>query len=518
MTKLTRREFLKLSASLSAGAFLARLVDSASLPIVGMPAKANVIILLFDTMSAPHMSVYGYPRQTTPNLARFAKASTVYHRHYSGGKYTSPGTASLLTGTYPWKHRALTPGALVSRDLANTNLFHLMGDDYYRLAFSQNLYADIFIGQFIRGVDERISPVAFSMPGSTLLLDRLENDRDLSWYVFENHVNALSPYLPASLVLGYAKTIHSLRPTNYYQNGVPGHPYGIPRSENYNIGFVNEDVFAGVSQKIEQLHREQCERPFLAYFHFYAPHEPYKPRAAYNKLFQDGFQPASKPLHPLADTLDEENLLSKRTRYDRYLANVDAEFGKLLDSLQASGVYDNSYIIITSDHGQLFERGDHGHQSPLMYDGVLHIPLIIHAPGQAQQNDIFTPTSNVDVLPTLLSIAGRQIPDGLDGAILPGFGGSLDADRMIFSVDGRQNSTFLPLTMGSVALRMGPHKLIQYLGYPGFDGTCELYNTDVDPDESIDLITVESAIAAEMKALLQGALNAANRELRSGKK
>ena len=104
-----RREFLKSVLALSVVSLVdskpCHCIDSGSL--TGMRAAPNVLILLFDALSAKHISTYGYPRETMPNLTRFAQQATVYHAHYSGGNFTTPGTASLLTGTYPWSHRAL---------------------------------------------------------------------------------------------------------------------------------------------------------------------------------------------------------------------------------------------------------------------------------------------------------------------------------------------------------------------------------------------------------------------------
>jgi len=108
MFRLSRRDFLKLSALLPASPGDPAL-DTKSDPN-GKPAQQgspqNIIILLFDAMSARDLSVYGYPRNTTPNLMRFANRANVYHSHYSAGNFTIPGTTSLLTGLYPWTHRA----------------------------------------------------------------------------------------------------------------------------------------------------------------------------------------------------------------------------------------------------------------------------------------------------------------------------------------------------------------------------------------------------------------------------
>ncbi|MBK9781637.1 MAG: sulfatase-like hydrolase/transferase [Anaerolineales bacterium] len=69
--------------------------------------KKNVLIIVFDAMSAYNLSLYGYDRETTPNLARLSKRATVFHNHFAGGNFTTPGTASILTGSLPWTHRAI---------------------------------------------------------------------------------------------------------------------------------------------------------------------------------------------------------------------------------------------------------------------------------------------------------------------------------------------------------------------------------------------------------------------------
>ena len=99
-------------------------------------------------MSARNLSVYGYPRPTTPNLERFAERATVYHSHIAGGNFTIPATASLLTGTYPWTHRAINHRGMVHQDTVDKNIFRAVGTDYQRLAFPQNVWADLIVSQF----------------------------------------------------------------------------------------------------------------------------------------------------------------------------------------------------------------------------------------------------------------------------------------------------------------------------------------------------------------------------------
>ena len=125
MSRISRRDFLKASAALAASATFAkaaRVLSSTHSQEVGKP---NILLLVFDAMSARHLSLYGYARETTPNLKKFADRASVYHQHYSAGNFTTPGTASMLTGMYPWTHRAFNYRGMIERSLANKNLFNL---------------------------------------------------------------------------------------------------------------------------------------------------------------------------------------------------------------------------------------------------------------------------------------------------------------------------------------------------------------------------------------------------------
>ena len=157
---ISRRDFLKLSA-LAAGSGLSGAARVLSANHLQDTAKPNILIFVFDAMSARHLSLYGYPRRTTPNLEKFAERASVYHTHYSAGNFTTSGTASMLTGLYPWTHRAINYRGMVDRSLADRNLFHLMGNEYTRFAFTQNLWADILLSQFETDLDYH-PPVSYT--------------------------------------------------------------------------------------------------------------------------------------------------------------------------------------------------------------------------------------------------------------------------------------------------------------------------------------------------------------------
>jgi arylsulfatase A-like enzyme len=502
MAKLSRRDFLKLAALYLPAATLSRPLRA----LTGMGAAdsslPNVIILVFDAMTARNLSVYGYPRKTSPNFERFAERSTFFHNYNSAGNYTVPGTSSLLTGMYPWTHRAINHSGLVRRDMLDRNIFALLGNEYTRMGFAQNGWASLIMTQFMKDIDIHLSQAEFSV------LSQIAGDYFSDTFAYR----ALDDFMfkmersPSSLVLG------SIARTILYEQAkkIPtkDYPRGIPKTGSYPVYFLLEDVFAGLVKTFNEY-----KTPNFSYVHLFPPHAPYSPlRQFYGMFWDDKYFPPSKPKHKLGDGYDERKVYIGRLSYDEYLATVDYEFGRFIDALDVAGVLDRSYLIITSDHGELLERGCKGHDTPLLYDPIIHSPLIISAPGQRTRTDIHAPVNSVDILPTILHLAGKPIPDWCEGEILPGFGGKENYERSTFSVEAKLNPAFAPLQTATIAMRKGPYKLIYFKGYFGFEDWFELYNHENDLEELNDLYTSEKAIAAQMKDEMLEALNAADRE------
>ncbi|MCE9647516.1 MAG: sulfatase-like hydrolase/transferase [Chloroflexi bacterium] len=500
MKKLSRRDFLKSAAMTSLAVMAPSYVKTLADGLAGKSALPNIIVLIFDAMSARNLSLYGYARRTSPNLERFAEHATVFHNHASGGNFTTPGTATILTGTYPWTHRAINQAGLILRRRAGRNLFSAIGDRYTKFAFTQNLWADYLLNQFEHQIDRHLLPTSFSVAdnswGSVFANDLNSSNRALDDFLFQSDAR------PASLVFGPLEKqlfLHQLA-----RLSVKGYSRGLPHDVTNPKYFHLEDVFNGVNSQLGTL-----PTPFFSYIHLYAPHEPYRPREEFENIFKDGMKQVEKPESPFADGSTVQALLNRRTNYDEYVANVDFEFGKLIDSLAQKGILDNSVVVVTSDHGQLFERGVHGHTTPLLFDPVIHVPLLVSLPGQTARRDVFTPTSNADLLPTLAKIAGNEIPDWTEGRVLPTLGGEEDLERPIFTVEAKSNQAFSPLTHATVAMRKGNNKLIYYSGYtkePWF----ELYDVGADPEELTDLIPSGPVFARVMKEELLTSLNDAN--------
>jgi arylsulfatase A-like enzyme len=493
MTKFSRRDFLKLMATLPLGYALSKSSPKSFLQRIGRARNdnPNVIILIFDAMSAYDLSLYGYHRKTTPNLERFAKRANVYHAHYSTANFTVPGTASILTGLYPWVHRALHLSGLVARNLIEQNIFSVLGKDYYRFAYSQNIMATNLLHQFEPDIDELLPSSSFSEI-SLVTSEYFKRDAITAHEVQDNLLFDFTDP-PASLIFGVTQRVYFewLKETGHV-------PPAIPQPRNHPLVYKLWRIFDGVTKSLDSL-----QEPYFSYIHLFSPHAPYRARKEFLGMFEDGWQPVRKPEHIFSEGETAETLEQERIKYDQYIANVDSEFGTLLDHLEQTGVLDNSYLIVTSDHGELLERGVKGHLNPLLYEPLMRVPLIISSPGQKEGRDIYSPTTSVDLLPTLLHVTGREIPEWAQGHFLPGLGGEEEPEREIYMLDAKSSSAFAELREATFAMRKGKYKIIMYHGMELIgEDAFELYDLADDPEELNDIFKKEPLLAQELKKQL----------------
>jgi arylsulfatase A-like enzyme len=501
----SRRDFLKLSASLPLAGALRRLpFDLASPPPVDARLP-NLLIVIFDALSAFNLSLYGYPRQTSPNLERFAALSTVYHNHHSAGNFTTPSTASLFTGVYPWTHRAINLNSLIAPLVQPHNLFALLDGVYMQSAFAQNTLADMLLYQFQAHLDLHEPIDRFKLAGRTYYdhlfrRDAIAGMQSMDQFLFKREEAHGSLFF--SILNDFATQlsykIRSARLKEIY-------PDGPPRLANTDVYFDLAQVMDGVMGLLDGL-----PQPGFTYLHFMPPHAPYTPSRQYLGLFADGWTPPAKKKHRLAPGVQEDRLNTLRLAYDQFVANLDAEFGRMLDHLESRGALENSYIIFTSDHGEMFERGATGHSTPLIFEPGIRIPLVIHAPGQQSRRDVRQLTSNVDLLPTLAALAGQPIPGWCQGFSLPGLGGGEDPQRSLFVVEAKANPAFGPLRKATLGLMRGPYKLVHYLGYKYYSNNYEFYDLENDPQELHDLYP-DHPVSKDMQLELDAKLAEVNR-------
>jgi arylsulfatase A-like enzyme len=488
---LTRRDFLKLAGlvplSIAAPTFLN------SLPVEQTEKPQNVIIIVFDAFSAYNISLYGYQRETTPNITRWAERAIVYHHHYANGNFTTPGTASLLTGTVPWTHRAFGFSDRVDKTFVSQNVFSAF-QNYYRISYTHNPAVDVFLDQFSEKVNESVPLEKLFLANDNFVREVFKNDKDIALVSWIRSLKRKEDGYAYSLFLSrlYEKQRELL-----VANLQPSYAGGIPRIavDNY---FLLEDATAWLEEKLNVV-----PRPFMGYFHFWPPHDPYVTKLKYYDNFSgDDFWPLLKPLDLFSVHQSDlfEFLLRKRTDYDEYILYVDEEFGKLMDKLDQTGLLENTWVVLTSDHGEMFERGILGHWTPVLYEPVVRVPLMIFEPGKRIRRDIYENTSAVDILPTLLQVTGQEPAWWNEGSVMPPFVQNHASDRSHYVVQSLHSDQNSALNEVTVALIKGDYKLMYFIGYEELDGKerIELYNIKNDFDELNDLSTVKPETRDEL--------------------
>jgi len=492
---MNRRNFLKVASLLP---FTAPWVASSN-PIPQTyrtnPDTPNVLIVVFDALSALNVSIYGYHRETMPNLARFAERASVYHNHCSGGNFTTPGTSSIFTGTYPWTHRALNLGATTTTTYASRNIFSEFGqNNYTRIGFSHNLWVTILLDSFQEHLEEFILPSEIAILDYHLSDNIFKSDIGLAFeaeYRFLNKPGKMSNSVFSSPILGSIKMfVNKMLEKKYIQD----FPRGLPGF--HDIVYTLEDTIDWIIDKLGN-----WPQPFLSYLHMMPPHDPYHTRKEFVNRFWDDWQPTGKPDHFFANYYgSQDELNAQRVFYDEYILYVDSEFGRLHDFLQDNAYYENTIVVFTSDHGEMFERKIWNHNTPTLYEPIIRVPLLISIPNETSRQDIYAPTSCVDLLPTLLHLTGRSIPEWCEGQVLPPYSQrEARPDRSLFVVEAKENAKTQPLQKATIAMINGDYKLIYYRGYDGYDNVFELFNLRHDPEELDDIFETRTEVASELK-------------------
>src|SRR5581483_5236577 len=169
------------------------------------------------------------------------------------------------------------------------------------------------------------------------------------------------------------------------------------------------------------LDRVPAGRPVFLFLNYMEPHQPWLAEPPYDRWSRD---------LPEARRLAERNLYTHAIRnltpaerdfvvanYDGQVAAMDAALGELLAALRARGRYEGALVVVTADHGEfLGEHGQVGHIGRMLFEPVLHVPLVVKLPGAAHATGVVEkPVQLVDVLPTVVEVAGATRPDGVQG-------------------------------------------------------------------------------------------------------
>jgi arylsulfatase A-like enzyme len=387
------------------------------------PSPPNVVFVSLDTLRADRLSLYGNPRPTSPQIDRWARArGVVFENTVAPSPWTLPSHASMFTGLDALRH-GVNHGYPVPR--------------------SFKVMADVFRG---------------------------------------------AGYSTAAVTGGA------------YVSAEYGFDRGFDSFYSHRGWDDDDEMQAGVDRCIAWLQR-RAGQPFLLFLHTYAIHTPYHARQPYFTNLTGAAAPPAlyvpAPVQPARDdgfqvrlrlfkaggAVEPSDLAVLSGLYDSSIAYADAQLGRLLSALEALGLDRRTVVVVTSDHGEaLGERGLASHA--YLYDFNLLVPLVIALPdGRGAGRRIAAQVRSVDILPTLLELAGLPALPGIDGAsLVPLIEGKAEARE-------RDAWSYAASTNFGISLRVANRLKYIYndTAWSPACGTEEVYGLDVDPREEHDL-------------------------------
>ena len=317
----------------------------------------NVLLITVDTLRADHLHCYGQPLPTSRNIDAFAARSVVFERAIAASGYTGPAHSSIMTSRYPRRQSMGFSNGMLTLTGVETlaEVFRQAG--YDTAAFVSN-------------------PVLAA--GSGL---------NLGFEVYDDELPDVERNRP-----------------NVFERRAP----------------------ETLERALAWLARPRA-KPFFLWVHFQDPHGPYTPPPPYRDQFAAAVDAGEPELRALEDDSGQggipayqvvegsRRVSDYRSRYAGEIAYMDESVGKLLAAVER---YQPSIVAVTADHGESFgENGfyfAHGHSAA---PDLSHVPLIINAPGLRAERRV-DPVGHVDVMPTLLELAGLPRPAGIEGIAL----------------------------------------------------------------------------------------------------
>ncbi len=441
--KIKRFSMLSITAVMLACLFNCSLEEKADKQ---QDRKYNIILIVIDTLRADHLGCYGYKYNISPQIDAFSRKATLYTRAIAASPWTLPTHASIFTGKYPFEHGVHTIKLKQPEGTKETD---------YRLNYSKLSQENLTLAEVFKSNGYK---TAAFIANAGFLSERFQLNQGFDTY--------------------YLKHTTARR--------------------------LNKEVFSWF--------KKNTDSPFFLFLNYMDTHTPYNTssRSFFEKAYREALIKIDKP-----SILDQRGLLNKLflqvmpakkpvsadlvnsviQQYDRSIENIDDEIGALLDRLVQMGLYDDTVIVLTSDHGEQFGEHHLVEHSKDVYNEALWVPLIIKGPfqkdGRIDERYIASPH-----LPQMIF---SQLPRRVAGRYEKQFPYH-PGNQPIIS----ENYYTRPLVLNNPvwgkrfdrirrAIYQGAHKFIF-----SSDGNHELYNLDEDPKETDNMILKKKGIAENL--------------------
>ncbi len=431
----------------------------------------NVLLIGIDTLRADHLRCYGYARKTSPNIDKLAESGVLFLKAFAPGIPTHPGWTTILTGMHPINHEIVCHVGNKKLDDRIPMIQEVLKENGYVTAAVDNLGL-----WFRRGFDYYIHPGGTPAPSGGLKVQADEiNTKAINWlkkwavnkkknfFLFLHYWDPHTPYIPPSPY------------DQMYYEGDKSNPMNRSMNKVKMISplFVYKVKGGLTSQQARALYGDIDLSSLVK-----------NVATWYTKSFEE---------------ITDVNYVI--AQYDGEIRYVDNKIGELIEFMENIGIYENTLIVLTSDHGESLTEHDISFEHHGLYDTVTHVPLIFHCPKKITSGvKIRGLVQHIDIAPTILEFLGIPKPASMEGRNLL---------NMIHSArhKGYNEIYLLENTFQCKrAIRTENWKLIETLkpdlyGMP--KGFKELYDLKRDPSETVNLIASEKDIAKELSERLE---------------
>lgn len=451
----------------------------ASAPVAAAPINApkpqpNILYIMADQLAAPLLKMYNAQSQIkTPNLDKLAENGVVFSNAYCPSPLCAPSRMSMVTSQLPTKIGAYDNANSIGSDVPT--YAHYLRSLNYETVLAGKMH---FIGEQLHGYERRLTSDIY--PG------------DYGWVVnWDEPGRRLEWYHNASSILQAGTCVRS------------------------NQLDYDEEVMYKSRQFLFDHVRKGERRPFALTVSLTHPHDPYCIEQKYWDMYedteislpttsipQDEQDSHSERLLKVCDLWDldlsEEQVKRARRAYYGAVSYVDDCIGRLLQTLKDCRLDENTIIVFSGDHGDML--GERGLWYKMSYfESSVRVPLLVHHPKSFAPREVSANVSTLDILPTLVDLAGGQVSQEggleIDGSSLYPFlqGEDENAAQDTVYAEYCGEGTIAPLVM----IKRGPWKYISCPADPE-----QLYNLSTDPHELTNLASPSATSDPKTLALL----------------
>jgi arylsulfatase len=475
-------------------------------------ARPNVVLVTIDTLRADHLGAYGSTTVATPNLDRLAGDGLVFERAYSASDVTIPSHLSLLSSLPVVEHGVVDLASPVARPAQLLpELFQAAGYRTAAFVSAVHLGPTRALGQLVApGVSRFEVPRRESKPYRAAET----NDRLFPWlrgncrtpfFVWVHYWDPHMPYTPEPPwdTAYYQDDPYALRHTSMSGVQLVWFAYDLDHFRRHlardagHVRALKRDLGASSRQVkdlvlypnlLDRYTSDAATRAALrARIHEIATR--IRPGVPFRRLHADWLTGVRDVRFPLA-------------RYAGEVSSTDAEIGRLRAELTRLGISDRTIVVLTADHGE--SLGEHGiwFEHLGVHDPVVHVPLLVSAPGRVAPGRRPDPVSSLDVAPTVLGLAGLSVPPSMRGRDL-----LRDAKGSPLVVSEAVRREQVAVVQGRWKLVRTERSLSYTDAYERQAGTVELFDVETDATEVHDLAAEEPGRVAELRAALDAWLD-----------